>query len=131
MPEKEYVTKDSGKREQHPTGMQRDNRTGKGRYELLPPIAIRRLAQLYERGAVKYYSRNWEKGGPLSRFMDSALRHIFQFLEGDREEDHLSGAVFNLFAVMHIEGMIERGLMPSELNDLPSYMPENDDNEKV
>lgn len=59
--------KDSGKRQEFQTGSIRDTREGKGRYDLLPPHAIFRLAKHFENGAKKYGDRNWEKGQPLSR----------------------------------------------------------------
>ncbi len=111
--------KDSGKRQEFDTGSVRDTREGKGRYDLIPPIAIERLAHHFENGAVKYGDRNWEKGQPLTRYLDSAIRHIYTFLEGDRSEDHLIAGVWNLMAAVHTEEMISRGLLPFELNDLP------------
>lgn len=117
--------RDSGEREvNNDTGMQRDTRTGKGRFDLIPPTYLKRLARLYEEGAVKYDDRNWEKGGPLSRFMDSALRHINDYREGCREEDHLVQATWNLIAIIHFEEMIERGLAPKDFYDFPSYLPD-------
>ena len=118
-----FVTKDSGKREVAANGFQRDLRTGKGRYDLLPFFALRRDAELYERGAVKYDARNWEKGQPFSRALDSAFRHLAQYMMGDRSEDHLAAARFNVACVMHQEEMIKRGLLPADLNDLPNYAP--------
>lgn len=98
-----YTTKDSGKREQFSTGSQRDSREGKGRYDLISTVGLRRLAQLYERGAVKYEDRNWEKGQPISRYMDSLIRHAFNYLEGEKTEDHLAAVAWNAFAAMHME----------------------------
>lgn len=118
---KQYITKDSGKREKHHTGAVRDTRKGKGRYDLITVIGLKRLAGVYERGAEKYADRNWEKGMPISRFIDSGLRHIFNHIEGLRDEDHLAQAAWNILAAIHIEEMIERGLLPKELNDLPDY----------
>ena len=114
-----FITKDSGQREQHHTGAVRDVRGGKGRFDLLPTRSIRRLAGVYERGALKYSARNWEKGMPLSRYMDSALRHLFQYLEGQRDEDHLAQAAFNILAVIDHEERMQAGLLPATLNDLP------------
>jgi len=122
----EYVTKDSGQRQQFDTGSQRDLRKGKGRFDLLSPLAVRRLAGVMERGAEKYDERNWEKGQPLSRFLDSALRHIFDYLEGKRDEDHLSQAEWNLHGAVHTEEAIKRGLLPPELDDIPNYLPRDD-----
>jgi len=112
--------KDSGKRENFPTGAIREPNDGRGRYDLISPIALRELAIHYERGAEKYMDRNWEKGLPLSRHLNSALRHLQNFLAGDRTEDHLSACVFNCFAITHVLAMIQDGKLPKELNDLPN-----------
>lgn len=119
MGAKTFEVKDSGNHEQFDTGARRDTRTGKGRYDLLPPHAIHRLAQVYEKGALKYAERNWERGMPLHLFADSALRHTFQYLDGARDEDHLSHAVFNLLGLIELEHRIADGKLPAELNDLP------------
>lgn len=103
------------------SGAKRDNNVGKGAYELISPLALRRLAKVYEKGIKNKGARNWEKGIPFSRCIQSAIRHIYQHLEGMRDEDHLMQACFNLFAVAHYEVAIARGLLPKELNDLPKY----------
>lgn len=105
------------------TGSRRDNRKGKGRFDLLSPIVLKRDAVHLENGAVKYGDRNWEKGQPLSTYYDSASRHLASFLEGMRDEDHLAAVRWNVAAMMHTEEMIRRGLLPKELNDLPHYLP--------
>ncbi len=103
-----YITKDSGEREAHPSGMVRDTRKGKGRFDLMSPIALRRLAGVYERGAEKYNDHNWRKGAPLSRFLDSAERHINSYKENQwkgvpQDEDHIIQAMWNLMALAHLE----------------------------
>jgi len=118
-----HILKDSGKREQFDTGAVRDTREGKGRYDLISPIALKRLALVYERGASKYKPRNWEAGIPICRCIDSAIRHLEQFKEGYRDEDHLAQAAWNCFSAIHLLEMIDRGLLPKELNDLISYLP--------
>ena len=118
----DYITKDSGDRRKFNTGAQRDVVVGKGRYDLISPIMIERLAKLLQRGAEKYNDRNWEKGMPLSVYMDSGMRHLFKFLEGHRDEDHLIAAIWNLQALLHIEEMIKRGKLSEELLDLPNYV---------
>lgn len=57
-PPGKFILKDSGEREKFDSGMVRDQRTGKGRFDLISPIALRRLAVIYEKGAIKYESRN-------------------------------------------------------------------------
>ena len=113
----EFITKDSGQREQFSTGAVRDIRAGKGRFDLITPIGERRLAAVYERGAIKYAPRNWEKGMEIGRCLDSAKRHINQYIENEcrgrkQDEDHLAQAAWNLFAAMHMEEI------HPELNDL-------------
>lgn len=119
--------KDSGKREFYRSGMIREPQLGRGRYDLISPIALRALAIHYEKGAEKYSERNWEKGGPHSRHLNSAMRHLQQYLEGDRSEDHLSACVWNCFSIEHNQEMIDRGVLPQELNDLPNYSKNMED----
>jgi hypothetical protein len=118
--------KDSGKRQEFKTGSVRDTNIGKGRYDLISPLMLQRLAKHFENGATKYGDRNWEKGQPLSRYFDSAVRHLYKHLEGMRDEDHLAAAVWNVGAMIHTEELIERGLLPEGLNDLPNYLKKED-----
>jgi hypothetical protein len=111
-----FVTKDSGQREEFASGMVRDTREGKGRYDLITPFGLRRVAQLYERGAEKYKARNWEKGAPFSRFIDSCERHLEQYKMGITDEDHLAAVVWNALAIMHFE---ETGR--TDLDDRPNW----------
>lgn len=115
--------KDSGERQEFSTGSVRDTQTGKGRYDLLSPVFLKRLAVHYENGARKYGDRNWEKGQPVLRFFDSAVRHLYSWLEGDRSEDHLAAAAWNVAGMIHVEELIERGELPAELaQDLPNFL---------
>jgi len=95
---------DSGNRTGFGTGAVRDRPQGKGRFVLLSPIALRRIALRAEDGERKYGDgRNWEKGMPVSEFLDSALRHLAQYMAGDDNEDHLAAAAWNLQAAMQTE----------------------------
>ena len=113
--------KDSGERRQFGTGAVRDMSSGKGRYDLISPLFLKRLAKHFENGAKKYGDRNWEKGIPLSSYLDSAMRHLSNYLEGLRDEDHLAAAAWNISCLIHMEEMIERELIPKELDNLPNY----------
>lgn len=110
---------DSGERQSFETGSVRDTRKGKGRFDLLPCYALIRLAQHYENGAVKYGDRNWERGQPLSRYLDSAMRHLVKYLGGSREEDHLAAVAWNALGYIETEKWIADGILPAELNDMP------------
>lgn len=94
---------DSGDRTEFGTGAVRDMHEGKGRLDLLPACAILRLARHYENGANKYSDRNWEKGIPTSVMMDSGLRHLFKYLDGWVDEDHLAAAAWNILGAMYME----------------------------
>ena len=100
---------DSGARRSFGTGSVRDAAVGKGRYDLLPPRGLARLARHFEDGAAKYGDRNWEKGQPQHVFVDSGLRHAFRYLAGDRDEDHLVAAVWNFLCAMDQEERAARG----------------------
>ena len=95
----EFVTKDSGKRKQFKEGMVRDISEDKTRYDLVYMPMLKRWADLMSRGAKKYGERNWELAESqeaLNRFRESALRHMFQWFNGDIDEDHASAVFFNI-----------------------------------
>ena len=79
----------------------REPSTGKGRFDLITPFGLTRLAKWYELGSKKYSDRNWEKGMPFSRYVDSAFRHLTKFMMGMEDEDHLAAAVWNLLCIIH------------------------------
>ena len=95
--------KDSGTRRQFDSGAVRDMQEGKGRCDLLPACAILRVAQHFEAGAKKYEDRNWEKGIPVGSFIDSAIRHLMKYLDGQADEDHLCAAGWNILCAMWTE----------------------------
>ena len=99
----------------------REPSTGKGRFDLVTPFGWMRLAKWYELGAHKYSDRNWEKGMPFSRYIDSALRHIVKWIMGMTDEDHLSAAVWNLLCIIHHEELGQ-----TELDDMPHYFNKKD-----
>jgi hypothetical protein len=94
---------DNGEKREFETGAVRDTHEGKGRCDLLPAAAILRLSKHYEAGAKKYADRNWEKGQPISVLLDSGLRHLFKYLDGYVDEDHLAAAVWNILGAMQME----------------------------
>ena len=52
------------------------------------PTMILEVAIHFEEGAKKYGDNNWRKGIPVQRYVDSALRHYFKWLRGDKDEPH-------------------------------------------
>lgn len=122
IPGSEFETLDSGQRREFPSGSVRDRAVGKGRFDLIPPEPVFALACLYERGAVKYGDRNWEKGQPLSSYTDSAGRHMEKMKAGWHDEDHVTAAIWNLFGYYTTLDRIYRGVLPIELDDRPDVM---------
>jgi len=88
------------------------------RFDLITPIGLRRLAETCAEGASKYGDRNWEKGMPASVMLNHAIRHIYLYLQGDRSEDHLAHAAWNLLGVCHFEET------KPELIDIPARKQE-------
>lgn len=111
--------KDSGKRQEFDTGSRRDTRDGKGRYDLLQWRAIHLVARQLEEGAKKYGERNWEKGQPLSRYLDSATRHLALHAKGATDERHDVATAWNILCMIDTAERIKEGLLPAELDDLP------------
>lgn len=109
-----YVTKDSGERVDFPSGMRRDTDKGKPRYDLIPRFMLKRLAELYARGAEKYGEDNYtlaDSEGELKRFKASAFRHFMQWLDGEADEDHGAAVFFNIAAAE----MVQQKLTPQTL----------------
>lgn len=96
----DFTVRDSGKREQFASGMQRDVTTDKIDFTLcFDGPMFERLAAHLTKGAQKYDKRNWMKAaGPeeMARFRESAARHFIQWLRGDTDEDHAAAVMFNI-----------------------------------
>jgi hypothetical protein len=102
------------------TGAWRNNKEGKGRYDLLPWSAIHELAKHCQDGAVAHGERNIDLGIPLHDLMDSALRHLSQYMQGKTDENHLRSAFWNIAWAVEFE------VTKPELQDLPARMVHND-----
>lgn len=109
----DYVTLDSGERQDYDSGMRRDTQQGKPRYDLIDRDFLRRWAELMARGAEKYGERNWELANSeeeVNRFKASAFRHLMQWLDGDETEDHAAAVAFNLAAAERTKGKTQEAL---------------------
>jgi len=71
------------------------------RYDLITPIGLAAVAAACAEGAQRYGDWNWEKGMPANDMLNHALRHIYLFLSGDRSEDHLGHAGWNVLGAIH------------------------------
>ena len=92
------------------TGAVRDT-GGKGRMDLIPWCAVRRISRHMEdaikpdptTGKPHYPERDWEKGMPMHCMIDSAFRHLAKYVEGMTDEDHLCAAATNLLMALWTE----------------------------
>jgi len=101
----DYITKDSWTRIEWDSGFKRDTNAGKPRYDLIPLVPLKRLAELYARWAMKYWDNNWrlaKSPEEINRFKESAFRHFMQFMNNEDDEDHGIATVFNIFAYIHL-----------------------------
>lgn len=97
----EFIVKDSGVRQNYPSGMNRDTQENKPDYTLIERGFLTRVAMHLVKGAIKYGRNNWQKANSveeMERFQSSAMRHLVQWLDGEVDEDHMAAVVFNLMA---------------------------------
>jgi len=97
------IIKDSGDRREFENGFVRDMSEGKGRMDLLPWLSIIELSKHCENGALKYGERNIDKGAPMNCLLDSALRHLAKYMEGEIDENHLVSAMWNIAWAVQFE----------------------------
>jgi len=128
----DFVTKDSGERMEFSSGMVRDTTEGKTLYHLVfsGPM-LWRWAELLTRGAEKYDENNWMKAESkeeLARFRASAVRHFFQWVRGDTDEDHGAAVFFNINGYEYVKGKLREqgrragvGLAQYQVDDVPKY----------
>jgi len=105
-----YKINDSGERQEFSTGMKRDS-CEKIRYDLIPLFALERWASHMTAGAKKYEPRNWQKAETkeeLERFVASACRHFFAWLQGETEEDAMAGVFFNMAGAEMVMAKLKR-----------------------
>lgn len=82
--------------------------SGKARYDLLPPIALASLVDVYSFGAKKYAPNNWRKGMNWSRCFASMCRHLFAWWRGedfDKESGlhHLAHVAWGCFTLIEYD----------------------------
>ena len=83
-------------------------------------MSLIEVSKVLEAGAKKYDARNWEKGIPLSRFVDSGLRHAMREKAGFNDEPHLAMCCWNFLCCLDTLERINDGTLPEELDDLPN-----------
>lgn len=115
-------------RHEYDTGAVRSADCNDVRYDLISPIGIAALARTYAEGAKKFGAFNWENGMPVTDLLNHAIAHIFKFLGGDRSEDHLGHAAWNLLGAVHSMELwphLNRDLLRSENCGPPQIAADN------
>lgn len=82
--------------------------TGKAQlsYILDAPLALEGLASRFELGANKYSRNNWKKGFDDLKLIDSLLRHLSKYQNGEYEDSQDGG--------YHIDAVVWNALVLSE-----------------
>lgn len=91
-------------------GRKHDN--DKPRFDLLPPTALREVAEVFSGGARKYDDRNWEMGIKYGRVFGAAQRHLWAWMGGEDKDpewglSHLAHAAAGLLFLLHYEHQSE------------------------
>lgn len=73
----------------------------KPRLSFLPKEAVWEIGKAFSYGEIHYGANNWKNGLKVTYLIDAALRHIFQFLDGENLDSkskchHLGSAIANL-----------------------------------
>lgn len=80
----------------------------KARFDLLPMRPLLALANLFTMGALKYGTRNWEKGMKFGRLFAAMMRHIVKWWAGEKYDQengqhHLVAVMWNAMVLMELE----------------------------
>ena len=65
-------------------------------FSTYPHDLLLEVAKHFEQGALKYGENNWQKGLPVSCYIDSAIRHYLKYRRGDNDEPHDRAFVWNI-----------------------------------
>jgi len=64
----------------------RKDDSAKSRLDLIPPEAVFALGEILSYGAEKYSARNWEAGMSWGRVFGAAMRHLWAWWGGERND---------------------------------------------
>jgi hypothetical protein len=69
------------------------------RADLLPAAATLAVAGVLKHGADKYGDNNW-RGIPVDDHLNHAMVHVFAYLAGDKQDDHLEHAACRMLMAL-------------------------------
>jgi hypothetical protein len=73
------------------------------RYDLIPWVGLRRVAETCAEGTENHGEHNWRLGLPTHDLINHTLAHVVRYMDGDRSEDHLAHAAWGLLVAMDNE----------------------------
>lgn len=91
-PDAEIVTNDNGAKQSKV----------EHRLDLVPADAIFRMGETLKVGAERYAEWNWT-GIPTTDHINHALIHLYAFLAGDTQDDHLGHAITRIAFAIHTD----------------------------
>ncbi len=97
------------------TGAQRSADPIPSRLALIPLEAIDAYGRAFAVGEAKYGRDNWLKGIPQTNLMEHAVRHCYRYLRGNKSEDDLGHAFWNLGTA------IFQDINRPDMDDRPKY----------
>lgn len=83
----------------------------KPRYDLVPLVAMRAVAERFGYGAERHGARNYEKGYNDPSFVRDRLNHLLEHAmkaaSGDTSEDHLGAVLCNAAILLRLKELRE------------------------
>ncbi len=94
-------------------------------FNLIPPGPLAEVARVFMAGAKKYSAHNWRKGMAYSRVLDSMMRHIHAFREG-QDNDPETGLPHMAHVVCNAMFLLEYAKTHPECDDRYRPLPKKD-----
>lgn len=91
------------------------------RFDLIPALPLRQVAEHYGKGAEKYEARNWERGYEWSKSFGALMRHAWQFWDGE-DIDEETGSHHATAVVFHALALLEFTSTHPEFDDRPAKL---------
>lgn len=103
------------------SGAIRDTQEGKLDFiETLSFTALNRYIGYMTGKKIKYGAGNFKKGIPIESYEKSLMRHVDKYMRNkyengndEKNEDHLSAMIFNIFGIIHEEEMVKIKTAPN------------------
>lgn len=103
---------------------------GKVPLSLIDPTALYELGKVLQFGASKYAKHNWRKGLKIDEVIDSLMRHVLDFNNGEDNDKEtglshmghvMCNAMFIIWLMKHRPDMDTRWKNPITLKDLKAF----------